>query len=121
MSRELRPNNKIEKCAIKLTAPLFSTNPAPVDIVISPGMQFNLLGGLDVIDSRGHTPEHISFFSVSSGILFSGDSIFLKHGRLIPSYGVNCWNETLSKASFERQMGLNPNWICGGHMLWHRT
>ena len=121
MSRELRPHNKIEAFAFKLTAPFFSTQPAPVDIIISPGMQFNILGGLEVIDSRGHTPDHISFFSASTGILFSGDSIFLKNDQLIPSFGVNCWNEALSKAAFERQMRLNPNWICGGHMLWRKS
>ncbi len=40
------------------------------------------LGGLEVLASPGHTPDHHSFYSPARGILFAGDALNTRNGRL---------------------------------------
>jgi glyoxylase-like metal-dependent hydrolase (beta-lactamase superfamily II) len=86
-----------------------------VDGTLHPGDILPILGGLVVLATPGHTPEHISFFLQNQKVLFSGDSIQFTSTALLPSTGANTWNETIARQSYEEQMALSPTLICGGH------
>lgn len=55
-----------------------------------PGMAPNTLvedgeligDGLRVVHTPGHTPGHISLFQEDSGVLFAGDALLCRHGRI---------------------------------------
>lgn len=92
--------------------------PTQVDGVIHTGYEFPILGGLVALSTPGHTPGHMSYFLKGDKILFSGDSIEISHNRSTPSKGGNTWDEKIAKISFDEQMNLQPNFICGGHGLY---
>jgi glyoxylase-like metal-dependent hydrolase (beta-lactamase superfamily II) len=113
-SRELKGEG-FSKLVHKVSAPLFAVRPTRVDEILQPGQVLPQLNGLEVLDTKGHTPGHISFFSASTGVLFSGDSIAISNKELHPSSGGNTWDEKLAKVSFEKELALKPKYICGGH------
>ncbi len=114
MSREMKISG-FRKVLYNAIAPLFRSKPVKVDRVIKPGDSFDWLGGLVTLDSKGHTPGHLSFYSKSTGILFAGDSVLVHGEELVPAHGANCWDETLGREAFERQLALKPTAILGGH------
>jgi glyoxylase-like metal-dependent hydrolase (beta-lactamase superfamily II) len=114
MSRPLKARG-IQGFLFRLISPFFKSPPVKVDRVINPGDSFAWLGGLVTLDSRGHTPGHLSFYSKSTGILFAGDSILVHGEKVVPAHGSNCWDEALGKEAFDRQLALKPTAILGGH------
>ena len=57
-----------------------------VDILLQQGSQFSILGGMEVIDTPGHTPGSISLYFPSQGLLMVGDALEYKRGKLrLPS------------------------------------
>jgi glyoxylase-like metal-dependent hydrolase (beta-lactamase superfamily II) len=117
MSREMTPEG-IQKILFKLVSGMFKSPAVKIDRVIQAGAQFDWLGGLVALDSRGHTPGHLSFYSNSTGILFAGDSVLVHGKELVPAHGANCWDEKLGKEAFDRQLALKPSAILGGHGIW---
>lgn len=100
--------------AFSLLAPLFLPGRTCVDRIVQPGDCLPILGGLEVIDTEGHTPGHLSYFAPQQRILFSGDSIkFFPH--LGPYQNDTTVDHQLARESFRRQMALKPRLICGGH------
>jgi glyoxylase-like metal-dependent hydrolase (beta-lactamase superfamily II) len=119
MSRELKTKG-FRKILYDLVSPLFKSTPVKVDRVIKPGDRFDWLGGLVALDSKGHTPGHLSLYSESTGILFAGDSVLVHGKELVPAHGANCWDEALGKEAYERQLALKPSAILGGHGIWQK-
>src|SRR5574340_435292 len=115
MSRPVTPRKTFLRRLVKAALPIFNTPPTEVDNILEPGQVLPILGGLQVLDSAGHTPGHLSFFLTNQRILFAGDSIVERNRVPSPAYGYNCWNEELSRQSFERQMALKPLHLCCGH------
>jgi glyoxylase-like metal-dependent hydrolase (beta-lactamase superfamily II) len=115
-SRAINPHG-IVKLFYGLASPLFRAKPFSIDEMIEPGTIFPAMGGLQVLDTSGHTPGHISLFSPSTGILFAGDSIVLKAGKPAPSTGANTWNLEKAQQAFEIQMQLKPRIIYAGHAI----
>jgi glyoxylase-like metal-dependent hydrolase (beta-lactamase superfamily II) len=113
-SRKLKPKG-LEKVFYSLASKLFKSEPVQTEFILKPGEILPILDGLEVLDTKGHTPGHISFFFRNSGILFAGDSIKLINNHLSPSIGANTWEMDLSRKSFDYQMSLNPRYICAGH------
>jgi glyoxylase-like metal-dependent hydrolase (beta-lactamase superfamily II) len=116
-SRQLRPTG-LAKIAYGLMSRFIRTAPAPVDEILVPGTRLPLLGGLDVLDTLGHTPGHLSFYSPTAGFLFAGDSIVVRGGELAPTGGGNTWDAALARRSFEAQLALRPRFVCAGHGYW---
>lgn len=114
-SRGLNATNPLEKVAARALAPVMGARPAQIDRILAPGERLPVCDGLIVIDSAGHTPGHLSYYLPEKQILFSGDSVFYKRGRFIPSYGINCWDEERARQSLQAQLELAPKIICGGH------
>jgi glyoxylase-like metal-dependent hydrolase (beta-lactamase superfamily II) len=118
VSRELKAIG-LQKILFNLFSKIVGRNPknAHVDDILIPGQVLPVLGGLTVLDTSGHTPGHISFYSESEKILFAGDSIVVQKKKLTPSTGSICWNEEKARQSFDMQIKLNPQLICAGHGL----
>jgi glyoxylase-like metal-dependent hydrolase (beta-lactamase superfamily II) len=108
----------IKKLLFNRLTSLFKADSAEIDQILSPGQILPEINQLRVIDSKGHTPGHLSFYLESVKTLFSGDSIEIKGSLLKPSSGLNCWDETKATESYNRQLELSPNHICGGHGFW---
>lgn len=118
-SRPLKAKG-LQKFILDMTIPLFSSKPVKITKILLPGEILPFLGGLKVLDTSGHTPGHISLWSESQKILFSGDSIRIQNGVPSPSSGVNTWDEGLAVRSFEMQIALDPAIIYGGHGIWSK-
>lgn len=115
MSRELHPRHFAERLIINAFLPIFKTPPTQVGFTLEPGQVLPILKGLYVLDSAGHTPGHISFYLPEQRVLFAGDSIVKRNKVPSPAYGINCWDETLARQAFDRQMALKPIHLCCGH------
>lgn len=115
MSRKLKPRNAFDRLLFSAALPLFTAAAVPVTQIIEPEQILPVLGGLQVLDSAGHTPGHLSFYQPERAILFVGDSIIKRHNVPSPAFGPNCWDELRAREAFERQMALKPRHICGGH------
>jgi glyoxylase-like metal-dependent hydrolase (beta-lactamase superfamily II) len=118
-SRELTPAG-IQKILYSAVRPLMKTQPAKVDQYLVDGQVLPILGGLQVINTPGHTPGHISLFSPATGILFAGDSINVIGGKLVPSAGANTWDPGQAELSFQAQLKLDPAFVCAGHGFWKK-
>ena len=73
------------------------------------------LGGLVVIETPGHTPGHLSFYAPAAGVLFAGDSIAFRNGRMRRPFTLATWDEELALASLRKQAALRPTIVCLGH------
>ena len=87
-----------------------------VDEVLSPGQTLPILGGIEVIDTQGHTPGHISFYAKETGLLFAGDSLITRTGKINLNISpAITWDREKTIASTRRQAELKPNAVCSGH------
>ncbi len=73
------------------------------------------LGGLHVIQTFGHTLDHYSFFSPSTGILFAGDAINTREGRINPSPPSITADKDLAAQSAIKLLELAPATLACGH------
>ncbi len=74
-----------------------------------------ILGGLHVLSTPGHTPDHLSFFAPAYGVLFAGDSLMSLPGGLRFADGPATWDYAVGCESVRRQAALAPRWIACGH------
>lgn len=61
-----------------------TAEPVKVDIVLHDGDALPFGGGLRVLHTPGHTPDHISLYHVPSKTLISGDVLVSNNGNLLP-------------------------------------
>lgn len=118
-SRPLKPKG-IQKMLFGLVVPMIKSQPARIDTLLTGDESFDVLGGLQVILTPGHTPGHISLFSPSTGILFAGDSIQVVRGEPRPSVRGNTWDMAKAEESFHKQLNLHPEMILAGHGTWKK-
>ena len=83
--------------------------------VVADGEELPLLQGLQVIDSPGHTSDHMAFFSPLTGIMFAGDAIFSVGKKLTPSRRMISLDFEQAKATAVKLAELNPAIFCCGH------
>jgi glyoxylase-like metal-dependent hydrolase (beta-lactamase superfamily II) len=113
--RSLKTKNPLLKPVFALAELLGRISPAHVDEHIADGHVLPVLDGLFVVDTKGHTPGHLSFFAPSLGILFTGDSILSVKKRLVGSHGAVTWNQEKANASVWKQVALKARIVCSGH------
>lgn len=114
-SRELKGGG-VQRLLFRLAAPFFRAKPAKVDEIIADGQVLPILGGLQVIDTAGHTPGHVSLYAPSAKILFAGDSMVAESdGQLRTSRGGNTWDEAKAIESTRTQAALGAQIVCCGH------
>jgi glyoxylase-like metal-dependent hydrolase (beta-lactamase superfamily II) len=114
-SRPVKPRRLITRLLFGLMGGLFKPARIQVDELLSDGQILPVLGGLRVIETLGHTPGHISLYSASTGILFSGDSIVSGEAGLRGSSGANNWDQAKSDESVRKQAALGARILCSGH------
>jgi glyoxylase-like metal-dependent hydrolase (beta-lactamase superfamily II) len=89
--------------------------PFQVDEIIAEGQTLPALGGLQVLETPGHTPGHISLFAPAASLLFCGDSMVSDEKGLQGSRPGITWNETQARASERKQAELGARIVCPGH------
>jgi glyoxylase-like metal-dependent hydrolase (beta-lactamase superfamily II) len=99
----------------KLLMPMFKAKPVKVDEALSDGQVLPVLGGLQVVNTFGHTPGHISLYSPSTKILFGGDSMRSSGDGLMPSPLINTWDEARMLEAIKVQAALGAEIVCVGH------
>jgi glyoxylase-like metal-dependent hydrolase (beta-lactamase superfamily II) len=114
-SRKIKSRNFFRKLLMGVAGRLMKPTPIPADEILSEGQVLPLLGGLRVIETPGHTPGHISLFSPSTGILFTGDSIISREGGLVRSLQSLTWDEVKADESARKQAALGARIVCSGH------
>jgi len=118
MSRELTPTGW-QKIALTIGSPLikkmFAARPASVDEIVNGDQILPMGGGMRVLDTRGHTPGHLSYFAPAVGVLFVGDSLVSEGTRLRGSRGMNNWDQPLADQAVRTQAMLAPKIVCAGH------
>jgi len=72
-----------------------------VDTIIAPHEHLAIGGGMEVIDSSGHTPGHISLYHKPSRTLIAGDALIVREGRLQAPDPALCIDPALAKRSIE--------------------
>ena len=114
-SRYPKPGTMKTRIIYTLAYPLTKTTPVHVDNHLKDGETLNVLGGLQVIDTSGHTPGHISFFAPAAEILFAGDSMVSDDNRLYRSVEDNTWDHVRAIVSVRKQVTLGATIVCPGH------
>ena len=115
-SREIRATGfSIPRILFAALRPFMKAAPVQVDEILSDGMQLPVLGGLQVLETPGHTPGHLSLFAPSLGILFCGDSMVADEEGLHGSRPGITWDAVHARASERRQAALGAQIVCSGH------
>jgi len=88
--------------------------PIQVDEILRDGQILPILGGLQVVETPGHSPGHLSFYVPSLRVLFCGDSMKSKNG-LRASRSRNNWDQSQVNTSVMKQAALGAQIVCAGH------
>lgn len=80
---------------------------------IIPYVEGTAINGIKIIKTPGHTPGHVCF--LYKDILFAGDLIATKNGKVIASPKIMTWNSELLNESISEIRKLDFNWICPAH------
>ena len=94
---------------------LVSPRPAPVDMLLEDGAPLEVLGGLEVVHTPGHTPGSLSFFLPARGLLFVGDALQHWRSRITPPDPLFTQDMAQAKASIRRLAALDATVICFSH------
>lgn len=115
-SREIKPTGfSLRRVIFALMRPFMKATPFRVHEIIAEGQILPALGGLQVLETPGHTPGHISLFAPAVGVLFCGDSMVANEKGLQGSRPGLTWNETRARESERKQAGLGARIVCSGH------
>lgn len=74
-----------------------------------------VLGGLRVVHTPGHTPGSVCFYAPAARLLFTGDVLQLRNGRLAPPHQVFSDDLAEARRSLERLAELDVDTICFAH------
>lgn len=87
-----------------------------VDEIVAGGDMLPILGGLEVLETPGHTPGHISFYTREHKLLFAGDSVSTQEDQVLYNrMKAFNWNNEMMQASVHMQAALEPEIVCSGH------
>jgi glyoxylase-like metal-dependent hydrolase (beta-lactamase superfamily II) len=115
-SREIKLSGfSLRRILFSILAPLVKATPVQVDEILKEGQTLPALGGLQVLETPGHTPGHISLFAPAVSLLFCGDSMVANEKGLQGSRPGITWNEAQARQSERKQAGLGARIVCSGH------
>jgi len=115
-SREIKPSGfSFRRVLFTILGPFMKATPFQVDEILAEGQTLPILGGLQVLETPGHTPGHISLFAPSVGVLFCGDSMVSDEKGLHGSRPGITWNEIKARESERKQAALGASIVCSGH------
>jgi glyoxylase-like metal-dependent hydrolase (beta-lactamase superfamily II) len=84
-------------------------------ILFADGDTLPFLGGLQALATPGHTLDHFSFFSPMAGVLFAGDALNTRNGRINLTPPRITADKTAARHSGIRLLQLSPAIIACGH------
>jgi glyoxylase-like metal-dependent hydrolase (beta-lactamase superfamily II) len=115
-SRQINPTGfSLRRILFTLMGPFFKATPVKVDEILASGQSLPVLSGLQVVETPGHTPGHISLFAPGAGVLFCGDSMVTDGNGIRGSRPGVTWDAAKSKASVQKQAELGASIVCSGH------
>lgn len=96
---------------------LFKYTAVPADVIdeVQDGDELPVLDGLHVLATPGHTLDHLSFFAPGAGVLFVGDALNTRNGRLQPTPPRITADREKATRSAMRLLALAPACIACGH------
>lgn len=86
---------------------LLSVRPAAQARAVAPGEQISRAGGVEIVDTQGHMPGHLSVYVRDEKTLIAGDALVITAGRLslaMPEYTLNIQQ---ALRSVERLLGYD--------------
>jgi glyoxylase-like metal-dependent hydrolase (beta-lactamase superfamily II) len=89
--------------------------PATAITAIAPGDTLPVLGGLDVLATPGHTMDHVSFYSPTTGVLFAGDALSNRNDTLQVSPPFISADVQAARRSALQLLELAPTVLACGH------
>ena len=88
-----------------------------IDIRLAGGEVFDLLGGLEIIHTPGHTPGSISLFSSQNKLLIVGDAVRKRRDNLDLPFRTSSFDLTQAVDSIRKMSRLDLDILCFGHGL----
>jgi glyoxylase-like metal-dependent hydrolase (beta-lactamase superfamily II) len=88
-----------------------------IDIWLEGGELLDLLGGLQVIHTPGHTPGSICLYSPENRLLIVGDAIRKRRDTLDLPFRTSIFDLAQAKDSIRKMAGLESDIVCFGHGL----
>jgi glyoxylase-like metal-dependent hydrolase (beta-lactamase superfamily II) len=92
-----------------------SIPPQTPDRTLAEGQSLPIMGGLEVIETPGHTPGHVAFYNPSRRILFAGDALMSMRGKLSFIQSPFTWDFEVGKTSVQKLSRLGATTVCCGH------
>lgn len=88
---------------------------APVSQAVTDGDVLDIAGGIRVLATPGHTPEHMSYYWERERVLFAGDLLNTLGGTLRLTQPRITWDMAAAQASVRKVAALRPAVIVCGH------
>jgi glyoxylase-like metal-dependent hydrolase (beta-lactamase superfamily II) len=88
-----------------------------IDIRLEGGEVLDVLGGLQIIHTPGHTPGSISLFSAKNKLLIVGDALRKRRDKLDLPFRTASFNQTKAIESVRKVSRLDIDIMCFGHGL----
>jgi glyoxylase-like metal-dependent hydrolase (beta-lactamase superfamily II) len=114
-SRPIKPGLTLRRVLMSILSLWMKPHPMQVDEILKDGQVLPLLGGLQVVETAGHTPGHISLYASKSAVLFPGDSMVSDDKGLHGSRPAVTWDMTKADESVRKQTALGARIVCPGH------
>ena len=110
-----RDIGRFQAFMIRLMGKYLKPTPIQVDEILTDGQVLPVLDGLQVVETPGHSPSHLSFYAPSVRVLFCGDSMKSNDKGLRASRSRNNWNQMLANESVKKLSTLGAQIVCPGH------
>jgi glyoxylase-like metal-dependent hydrolase (beta-lactamase superfamily II) len=115
-SRDIKRSGfSFRRLMFSVLGPFMKPKPFRVDELLSDGQTLQILGGLQVLATPGHTPGHISLYAPGAGIIFCGDSMVSTKDGLHGSRPGLTWDDSQARESERKQAALGASIVCSGH------
>jgi glyoxylase-like metal-dependent hydrolase (beta-lactamase superfamily II) len=91
------------------------TPPLPTYTPLADGDVLPVLGGLEVIHTPGHTPGSVCLYARQSGLLFVGDVLQRRFGRVSAASGLYSDDPAAARSSLQRLAELDVKTVVFSH------
>jgi glyoxylase-like metal-dependent hydrolase (beta-lactamase superfamily II) len=91
------------------------TPPLPTFTPLEDGDVLPVLGGLEVIHTPGHTPGSVCLYARQRGLLFVGDVLQRRFGRVSAASGLYSDDPTMARSSLQRLADLDVKTLIFSH------
>ena len=88
-----------------------------IDIRLEGGEVLDLLGGLEIVHTPGHTPGSISLYSAKNRLLIVGDALRKRRDSLDLPFETSSYNQAQAVDSIRKMARLDLDILCFGHGL----